>query len=472
MWMPPELRTEQNMCNRLFAEQQDARVDPTAHVITTQTNLWAMAAVLWTLMTGREIEDLDIVLKNLLRDRHPPHEDFVDPMEAGMRGQDSLNEYSKELRYLVRDCLKLIPKNRPSLHELRMRVDHGIQACEAHEVDYNRRYPHQPTSRRKAYFHANEIKDAPRGGANYNLDAAFWKRFVAATLFVPEEWGMLLPPTAPDDLKPNNKWSSDLQKRWLQNMKQARAGKRRRDADEDRAEPVKKRTRVRRALTDLRNAVPFKSRRARAFAPRQGNGAASPAQIVLTPHDSSSDDDERRRPVLGGFVKAKGPPFRGDSLRFADSSQAHRPTNFQQQQPQQAMRPQTSEHLLPTPVSATSSAKCEHAAHGAKLKPRWAAVPPPASWKAVWASQASSGSSQANPMFRSPASPPVSTTFGGPAQARPRATTERKPRRPSKVPEGWITAEQHAAARTKRDRDATRAASEGKKWSDDDLIEL
>jgi hypothetical protein len=470
--MPLELQTEQNMCNRLFAEQQDARVDPTAHIITTQTNLWAMAAVLWTLMTGREIEDVDIVLKNLLRNRHPPHEDFVDPMEPGMgRGQDSLNEYSKELRYLVRDCLKLIPKNRPGLHELRMRVDHGIQACEAHEADYNRCYPHQPTSRRKAYFHANEIKDAPRGGANYNLDAAFWKRFVAASLLVPEEWGMLLPPTAPDDLKLNNKWSSDLQKRWLQNVKQARAGKRRRDGDEDRAEPVKKRTRVRRALTDLRNAVPLKSHRARPSAPRRGNGAASPAQIVSTPHDSSSDDDERRRPVLGGFVKPKGPPFRGDSLRFADSSQAHRPTNFQQQQPQQAMRPQRantySPHQSRQPAPPNASMRPTEQTQAAVGRST-----PPTPWKAVRASQASSGSSQASPMFRSPTSPPVSTTFGGPAQARPRATIERKPRRPSKAPEGWITAEKHAAARAKRDRDATRAALEGKKWSDDDLIEL
>ena len=285
-----------------------------------------MAAIMWMFMTGRDIEDLDRILHNMLKKRQSPKTEFVDSVEPDRRnGQTPANEYSQELRHLVRDCLKLLPKNRPTTKELQARVSKGADDYFARVRKKIRQNPRRATSILKLYCHANEINDVRVGAANYRLDSGFWKRFVAATLCIPEDWGSLLPPTAPENLKPSPKWSPELQKRWLENMKRARGAKRPLQGQEEMPESPKKRVKVREVFRDIKNAVPFLKRRSPPQKPykQKKPQEKAPTQMIVelveTPKasESSSGDGKEYRPVLGG-------PGRTPERSLAHSQYWHR----------------------------------------------------------------------------------------------------------------------------------------------------
>ena len=326
-WLPPEIRIDQMGCPWQFAPSLNTNADKSAHVITTQSNLFALAAIIWSFMTGREINDLDEMIYDKICRPVPPKTPYVDP-EIKSGGRMRTNKYSAELSTLVRDCLKIQPNNRPALVELRNRVRQGLQKCMAREEEKHSRDPGATVQNLKMYFHANDINEAPPGQAQFKLDNDFWRRFASATLFVPEEWGALLPPTAPSNWEPSQGWPPEIRRRWLENLKRARERKRRREDAPQLLEPPRKRQRVRAALRNIKNAVSFLGQPLPNFKVLPQKVRASPPEVAETPagsssSESSSADDQNngfRRLALGGLVNpmANHHTFRG-GLGFHDT---------------------------------------------------------------------------------------------------------------------------------------------------------
>lgn len=205
LWKPPETRTSNMSHKWRFADQPAGDTDPDERIITTQANLFSLAATIWTFMTGSEIEELSTMINGRLASLSPSHFEYLDPLEPITKnGSVSGDEYSAELRHLIRDCLKLSPTSRPHPIQFWTRVRKGLKNCIAGETAKNKNNPTLSDARLQVYYRANEINDVSSGTANFDLDTKFWQRFVQATLFIPEDWGVLLPPTLPEVLEHSN----------------------------------------------------------------------------------------------------------------------------------------------------------------------------------------------------------------------------------------------------------------------------
>ena len=164
-WKAPEIRVDQMGCSWQLAPTRNLHADRSAHVIPTETNLFPLAAIIWTFMTGREIDDLDQMINESIKHHSPPKTPYVDP-DIRPSGRTSADYYSSELRVLVRDCLKTLPGLRPSPEDLQERVRNGMKRCIAREEAKKERNP----SATKIYCEANEINDVPQGKADFKLD--------------------------------------------------------------------------------------------------------------------------------------------------------------------------------------------------------------------------------------------------------------------------------------------------------------
>ena len=360
-WMAPEIRVDQMGCSWQFSATPNLHADRSAHVIRTETNLFPLAAIIWTFMTGREIDDLDRMIYDNIKHQTPPKSPYVDP-DLRPSGRSPVDYYSSELRALVRDCLKTLPSLRPTTVDLQERIRNGMKRCIAREEARNQRNPNATASQQKIYCEANEINAVPQGKADFKLDKLFWQRFASETLFVPEEWGALLPPTAPQDWQPSRKWSPELKERWMDNLNRARIDKRRRDGGPEEVGPVSKRAKVKEALRNIKNNVPS-LRRATTTArptfhqqrPVQPSQLAGRAPYIPSPAFNTVKDKnpkESQRPAHGPFVS---PPdtqhhqpvtashkraFNDSTIAFTRQHRNLRPRSYTAPQPQpQAQTP-------------------------------------------------------------------------------------------------------------------------------------
>jgi hypothetical protein len=315
LWAAPEQRLNDIRCQWIFSEGQDPWTDPGDHKAIPQTNLWAIAAIMWSLITGQEISDLHYGITPILNKPYPGS----DPYTAVLNGSSSYlrQHYSNDLLNLVTDCLKLLPEQRPSLEELRDRISVGMTNAVAEaNGPFNRH--HGSTARLEVAYKYNEIARYAVGTANYDLNEEFWDNFVRGTLFTPEEWGPLHPPTAPPALfQPPAGWSPALQQRWVEKMARAepRPLKRRREDSETPKKPEKSPKRTKRQGKVDRIAKRLQGVLDRGMAALQGQPRTRAADIVTTGEgpghqaghpvaNGSSDTSADRvyRPALGGLV--------------------------------------------------------------------------------------------------------------------------------------------------------------------------
>ena len=312
-WYPPEIRFREVSASArwLFDERRDPRADPSAHAITSQANLFPLAAIIWSFMTGREIIDLDDMIYQKISSHNPFSGDpSIDP-SIKSQGKTLKTDYSESLRSLVRDCLKMLPQDRPSPREVLQRVEMGMRRCMERE-HANLNFDEKGALRRlRLFYNENEINDAPRGDGNFPLDNDFWIKFAAATLFIPEEWGALLPPTAPSNWQPAPAWPAEVRRRWMANLKEARAAKRPRDTESEDSGPLAKRS-TRDLWDNIWKRVPSFKRAGAVQEPALHAAppefAEGPPNVIPEDLDSSSGDD-MRRPALGGNVPLSEKPW-------------------------------------------------------------------------------------------------------------------------------------------------------------------
>ena len=313
-WYPPEIRFREVSASVrwLFDERRDPRADPSAHAITSQANLFPLAAIIWSFMTGREIIDLYDMIYRKISSHNPFSGDpSIDP-SIKSPGKTLQTDYSESLRSLVRDCLKMLPQDRPSPTEVLQRVEMGTRRHMERE-HANLNFDEKGALRRlRLFYNENEINDAPRRDGNFQLDNDFWIKFAAATLFIPEEWGALLPPTAPSNWQPAPAWPAEVRRRWMANLKEARAAKRPREAESEDSEPLAKRPAPRDPWYNIWKRVPsFK----RVSAVQESVLHAAPPELAEAPSNvipedlDSSSGDHMRRPALGGNVPLSEKPW-------------------------------------------------------------------------------------------------------------------------------------------------------------------
>ena len=119
-YQPPELRT--NYFDKLWdqkwyrgAGRQVSKLFGRKHV-TPASSIWAFGAIIWELMTLRDISELSDLVDSQVR-RLP----FGGSMQGSAIDAQHLEplgsnapRYSAELQELILECLKLIPEERPS----------------------------------------------------------------------------------------------------------------------------------------------------------------------------------------------------------------------------------------------------------------------------------------------------------------------------------------------------------------------
>ena len=113
-----------NLADAPGAHKHFYRVGPEA-------NLWAIGAVMYSLLTLDDIdyvdENLNGIMSQTLTEENDGH--LIPPIETLKGTLPGGTEYSKALRELIRDCLKIRPHHRPKLDDLLTSIKLGTQKC-------------------------------------------------------------------------------------------------------------------------------------------------------------------------------------------------------------------------------------------------------------------------------------------------------------------------------------------------------
>lgn len=164
------------------------------HRIRPEANIWAMGAVMYTLVTLDEVEVLDDKVEKILRGEARPG---VFDGKNILKRKDSpvKRRYSPKLWELICDCLQMIPGDRPAPSRLLAQIELGMNECMEREQEaYERTGDLMPI---KVAFEQNQINSLPDGGAQFSKHMHFWPDFADQLLWTPREWGSLCPPEAP-----------------------------------------------------------------------------------------------------------------------------------------------------------------------------------------------------------------------------------------------------------------------------------
>ena len=206
LWRVPECRADQQAMKlfvKPFLDKKKHYVSRSTrvgeHKLTPAVNVWPVGAMVWTLITGRDIRELDDVVYNIFERgfwRNEPH--TISEIE--------LPQYSTELLGLIRACLKLDPSARPQPAELRELARQGWERQCAIELEHHRQDPVGTETRLKVWYDKNEIQSQPLGDANYYLDKRFWNEFMENQIWLPADWGPLWPEGAPKEVQVPDEW--------------------------------------------------------------------------------------------------------------------------------------------------------------------------------------------------------------------------------------------------------------------------
>lgn len=204
---------------RNYHFQQDVQPPPRdlskdKHRIRPEANIWGLGAVMWSLMTLNEIEDLSGVVDQILQGVGPAVRSFDGTNILRKPDPEVKKRYRPELFNLIQQCTRIKPGDRPRPDVLLQEVHRHMISCMEREMEVlaqtNDRTPMVVACIR------NEINTLPDGGQDFKKASHFWRDFAGHLLWVPKEWGPLCPPLAPDVLSADETWPSQVRARFEQ----------------------------------------------------------------------------------------------------------------------------------------------------------------------------------------------------------------------------------------------------------------
>jgi len=198
-----------------------ARLDRASLQVDIQSSIWPIGAVMYQLATLDEADVLDDVVEDILAENRQEYEDggIIDHVTTQ---QEADREYSDDLRELIRDCLKLRPKDRPTPTELTSRTMRGLQACFDREANLAKVTNGASEARLHVMSAENSINQLREGRYHFDRDDAFWRRFVRDLMWVPGEWGDLMPPSIPANLEAPREWPEQMRAAFKTTLNEAR----------------------------------------------------------------------------------------------------------------------------------------------------------------------------------------------------------------------------------------------------------
>ncbi|KAI1609090.1 kinase-like domain-containing protein [Exophiala viscosa] len=226
-WYPPEQRTSFMQDYRKYYFHQpgtSSTIQRDQHKILAQANLWAVGAVMYSMITMNEIDDLservnDLLMGTPLARRTFDGTNIIKRFDPGVTRQ-----YSPELLSLVQACLRIRPQDRPSPQTLRRDAERGLSQCQDRETAQL-----GTEGRRERLIVAcgpGEMGNLPDGGANFEKDETFWRSFAEHLLWIPKDWDVPCPPNPPESLPANPNWPDALrervQERWAAAVQEQR----------------------------------------------------------------------------------------------------------------------------------------------------------------------------------------------------------------------------------------------------------
>ena len=165
------------------------------HRIRPEANIWAMGAIMWSMVTLNEIEELSQKVDQVLGGQDPGARNFDGERLLKRPDPEISRRYSSQLWRLIVQCTKLKPDDRPSPTALVSQIEAAMKdCCTKANAEYERTGDTTPFS---VAFAENEIDQLPDGGARFKKDRLFWYEFGDHLLWTPRHWGLLAPPDMP-----------------------------------------------------------------------------------------------------------------------------------------------------------------------------------------------------------------------------------------------------------------------------------
>ena len=241
VWYPPEQRLQAFQKHGTYHFQHDVpkelvhKSTSTAsrtrswtttnqHVIRPAHNIWAIGAIMWTLMTLKEIHELSDAVNGILGGSPEYCAHFDGANIVGRRLVGWTHPYSERLFELIQQCTRMRPHERPSGRQL---VDEIRMYMSAHVTPQVTRLEQTGQSEAIRVFWDDGIRHLREGDAGLDDEDRgeyFWRRFADQLLFRPLERPLLCPPRAPVDLPMSDRWPADIrllmQKRWRAAIRQ------------------------------------------------------------------------------------------------------------------------------------------------------------------------------------------------------------------------------------------------------------
>ncbi|KAK5377634.1 hypothetical protein LTR20_002095 [Exophiala xenobiotica] len=188
------------------------------HKILAQANIWAVGAVMWSLLTLDEIDDLSDRINDILMGKTRTFDgtNIVKRFHPGVN-----RRYSSELLEIVQACLRMRTQDRPSPQDLFRDVGRHLRQCQQNETERVKKTGNSD------YLNVacapSEISKLPDGGANFEKNEDFWRAYADHLLWIPQEADLPCPPSAPDELPVNINWPTVLRgkltQRWASAIK-------------------------------------------------------------------------------------------------------------------------------------------------------------------------------------------------------------------------------------------------------------
>ena len=214
LWLPPELRIKymQDPHNYYFGKNASKEWQSrNEHHICPKANIWAIGAIMWSLMTLEDVHEFSDRVNRILMGETEACAAFDGTNIINNFSPTVMSRYSKALLKIIKRCTRVQPGERPSarvLHrDLKLHMSHV-----RHEI--NILHDSDDDSQFRVYL-GNDINRLPDGDANLSpKDDSFWKDFADYLIWLPVGWGPLCPPSAPATLPLCEEWPDGLRKKF------------------------------------------------------------------------------------------------------------------------------------------------------------------------------------------------------------------------------------------------------------------
>ncbi|KAH0845400.1 hypothetical protein FOPE_11314 [Fonsecaea pedrosoi] len=218
VWAPPELRIRLMQRGVRYHFEEDVNTqflidgNVSLHRIRPEANIWAIGAVMWTLMTMEEIDELSERVDDILLSQGRAWRAFDRVNVVGSVGPEITSRYSPQLIALIRECTRLRPGDRPQPDRLVEDIFENLVRCFEREQEVFLRTG-DPTRLKVAFGH-DDINDLADGGARFPKQPIFWDDFADHLLWSPKDVDLVCPPSAPEYLPFDDQWPAPLRKRF------------------------------------------------------------------------------------------------------------------------------------------------------------------------------------------------------------------------------------------------------------------